>query len=397
MINIKHKENCCGCTACENICGRHAIKMEADEFGFKYPKINRTVCVDCEKCEAVCPIVNPLKKDDAYSQLYYGGRLISQELLIQSQSGGISKKIADTIISLGGIAYGVIFDESLRVVHVRACNQRDSDKFRKSKYVQSDLSGIFQELAQDLKKDKRVVFFGTSCQVAGLLSYCSSRKIRLHNLITIDVICHGVQSPLYWRDYISYITKKYNKEIVAYDFRDKENGGWSNARSSVTFINGEKIYPKRNFYHPILFRPSCYYCKFASFDRVSDITIGDFWGIEKLGLTPYCDNKGVSLILVNSEKGNQIFELIKGDLTIFKTDKINCVQPQLIGPCIRPKDKDRWDNLYLKKGFKKACKELGIILIPSRFELIIKSLKRKIKYFCNTYEKNRDINIPLGF
>lgn len=280
MIHIEKEQNCCGCTACVNICSHKAIEMKPDALGFMYPRVDTSLCVDCGLCERICSF------NDNYSKEHillmpkaFAARHKSIKEIENSRSGAAFVALSDWILSQNGIIYGVGFRDHFRVVHKRAICKNERDEFRGSKYVQSDLGAIFKLVENDLKCKKTVLFSGTPCQVAGLLAFIP-KKLR-DNLYTIDIVCHGVPSPYIWRDYLYYLEKKVGKHFEKVNFRDKSKG-WTSHKES--YVAGNKIYYSSIytdlFYKHIIFRPSCGICYFANLKHPADITLADFWGWE---------------------------------------------------------------------------------------------------------------------
>lgn len=240
MINIKDKADCCGCTACASICSKEAISMQPDVLGFLYPKIDYKKCINCGLCEKVCAFNDNYDKSlNLSSPLCYGARHKDEKEVESSRSGAAFIAISDYILRKGGVVYGAGYTEHFRVVHKRATNQKERNEFKGSKYVQSDLSGIFKEVKKDLKNGLLVLFSGTPCQTAGLNAYIG-KKLR-NNLYLIDIICHGVPSPYIWRDYISYLEKKHGASICWVNFRDKNKYGWAAHHESFKFKNKDTI------------------------------------------------------------------------------------------------------------------------------------------------------------
>lgn len=378
MIRITDKSQCCGCTACESVCGRKAITMTEDAQGFKYPIVDPKLCVECGLCEKVCPFMNSdiLKHKD--NQRIFGLRLKSKEEIYKSQSGGAFKAIADVAIENGFAVYGVALDKDLIAVHQGADTIAGIEKFRGSKYVQSNLDGIFREIESRLRKGDKILFVGTGCQAAGLKSLCITKKIPTENLIIVDLICYGVPSPKYWQDYLSVIELTYGAKPVRANFRDKKAGGWTSSQNSITLSDGRTIYPEHNFYHPILFRRSCNICPFTSFDRVSDITIGDFWGIEKTRPQYAKDNIGISLVLVNTPKGIKIFDKIKLNLEFFESSRDHCIQQQLTHPNPEHPLRNKWEKAYERYGYNKAIQKIGLYSKPKPLRIFLGKIKRRI-------------------
>ena len=369
MIRIDNKSNCCGCTACESICTHNAITMQPDALGFLYPIVDADKCVECGLCEKTCQFNSCYKRYDNYDEpSVYALRHKEQEQLMRSQSGGTFFGIAQHVLNKGGIIYGAAFNNSWRVTHQKATNPEELEKLRMSKYVQSDIRGVFKQVKEDLKNGNTILFSGTACQIAGLKASIPSR---LHqNLICTDIICHGVPSPKVWEDYIKYLETRYKSKIVRACFRDKRFG-WHGAKETFKFANGKEVarYTSNMLYFTgKSMRESCANCKFTNLKRIGDITIGDFWGIPKD--SPYeKDKKGVSLVLINSDKGKKLFELIRGEYIVEPSNTTDCLQPQLQYPSKMSPLHNNFVKDYSKHGFLYVAKKYGDI-----------SFKFKIKY-----------------
>lgn len=373
MIQIKDKADCCGCTACASICPKDAITMEPDTLGFKYPKVDLGKCIDCGLCEKVCAFNDNYDKSlNLKDPEIYAARHKDMHEIETSRSGAAFIAISDYILENGGIVYGVGYKDHFRVAHKRATTKEERNEFKGSKYVQSDLDGIFRQVKKDLKYGYTVLFSGTPCQTAGLNSYIG-KKLR-ENLILVDIVCHGVPSPYIWRDYLSYIEKKYKNEVVKVDFRDKSRIGWSGHIESFIFNNGRKIESKiytNLFYQHIMLRSSCGNCHYTNFARPSDFTIADYWGWERISKDFNSDNKGCSLLFISTKKGLNIFNHISNDMYLIRTKIDLCIQPNLKTPSkINPKVKLFILN-YNKKGFK-------YILLQYKVNTILIKIKNKI-------------------
>lgn len=376
MINIIDKSTCCGCTACASICSHNAIEMVPDSLGFLYPKVDNSSCVDCGLCNAVCQFNNTYKRFANYDKpLAYQFRLKDEYQLQKSQSGGAFYAIASYFISIGGVVYGAAFTDSWKVAHARATSLIELEKLRMSKYVQSNLQGVFCRIKEDLRNRLPVLFSGTACQVAGLKSYIPKR---LHeNLMCMDIICHGVPSPKIWEDYIAYLQKTRNAKIVKACFRDKRFG-WHGAKESFLYDNGKEEFRATSnclYFTGISIRESCSRCHFTNLKRVGDITIGDQWGISKDSV--YEDGKGLSVILINSLKGQQIFDSVELVRNAESIELKQCLQPQLQQPTLMHPLHEKFIDDYKCKGFlyiAKRYSDMGWIY-P------IKQLIVKIKIF----------------
>lgn len=358
MIQIKDKTDCCGCTACASVCTHDAITMKPDIMGFLYPVVNKSKCVDCGLCEKVCAFNDHydttlnLPKPDAYAARHKDMREVET-----SRSGAAFIAISDYVLENDGVVYGAGYADHFRVVHKRAVTKEERDEFKGSKYVQSDMRGIFRQVKKDLKEGLTVLFSGTPCQTAGLNS-CIGKKLR-EQLILVDIVCHGVPGPNLWRDYIAYLEKKQGDKICLVNFRDKQMYGWAAHHETFKFINTGKMSFTYLFYQHIMFRPSCGKCHFANTKRPSDITIADYWGWEKTNPDINKDDKGVSLILVNTEKGREIFDVVKDRMTIIPANLENCIQPNLQHPTIFDPKWKSFEKDYECKGFEYVMKKYG--------------------------------------
>ena len=376
MIRINDPADCCGCTACASICNHDAITMEPDALGFLYPKVDESKCVECGLCEKVCAFNDNydkslnLPKPDAYA-----ARHKDMEEVLKSRSGAAFVAISDYILEHGGVVYGAGYKDHFRVAHKRATTKEERDEFRGSKYVQSDLTGVFRMIKQDLKNGLTVLFSGTPCQTSGLNSYVG-KKLR-ENLVLIDIVCHGVPGPYIWRDYLAYLEKKQGDTITVVNFRDKERFGWAAHKETFTF-GGYKMNFTYVFYQHIMFRHSCGKCHFCNTTRPSDITIADFWGWEKTDPDINRDNKGVSLVLVNTPKGREIFEAVKDKLNTIPAELENCLQPNLQRPSvIHPKRMD-FERDYIKHGFKYVMCKYGDMGWKMQLRYKLRKIKNRL-------------------
>lgn len=331
------KKDCCGCTACVNVCPVHAITMQNDGEGFLYPNIQPELCIGCKKCVRVCSFFElseeerPLEKIQAY-----GVKHNKINTRLTSRSGGAFVAFSDIVLNNNGSVYGAAMDEKFRVSHVRATDKNGRDAMKKAKYVQSIMGDTFSSVAEDLMAGKKVLFSGTPCQVAGLQSYLKMMHIDTDNLVCCDLVCHGVPSPAIWQKYLCLIETKYGGKILNAQFRDKEFGWDSHVESFEIDGRKKKVVTREYtdlFYQHIMFRPSCHNCQFANLHRPGDLTLADFWGIEKHD-SVFDDNKGVSLILVNTEKGQELFNQAKPDLETIKCAVLDCLQPTLVKPSV---------------------------------------------------------------
>lgn len=329
MINVKNKEDCCGCSACSNICPQHCIRMEFDEEGFLYPEVDEKRCINCNLCVKVCPVLNPISGQQE-QPLCFVAYARDGTLRMNSSSGGIFGVLAQYVLSCGGTVFGAGFDSNLSVVHRGVDSIDQLHKIQGSKYVQSDILDSYIQVKKLLLNDKLVLFSGTECQIAGLRSYLGGAEYP--NLITIDVLCHGVPSPKVMKKYFLWQEKENNSKIAEAYFRDK-TWGWKNYSILLNFSNHSKYQCKATqdcymklFLSNICLRPSCYTCHFKGYNRLSDLTLGDAWGVEN-HLPEMDDGKGTSVILVHTDKGNQLLALVKEKICIKEADLIQAIPP----------------------------------------------------------------------
>lgn len=312
MIEIQDKHKCVGCRACEQICPKNCIRMKPDDEGFIYPYVDLNLCIDCHACEKVCPVIN--KGDASIPLEAYGCKNHDKNIQLSSSSGGVFTAIVSRVLQDGGIVCGAIYDDNLVVIHSSTESLDDLDNFRRSKYVQSDTRDTYSTIKKLLNENRRVLFCGTPCQVRGLLLFL--RK-KYENLTTLDFVCHGVPSPKVWTDYLSGLTEAIAAvKILNVNFRSKAAGGWHKYTIETEYLRedgkrkilrqkpGDNIYYQL-FIQNISLRPSCYKCPAKGFSSGSDLTMSDFWGVERM-CPEQDDNNGVSLLTVNTENGRRI-------------------------------------------------------------------------------------------
>lgn len=380
MIKIENPSGCSGCTACESICPKKCISMHPDGLGFLYPKVDETQCIDCNLCVKVCAFNSGYKTPVNFdAPIAYGARLKDIKEVEKSRSGGVFVAISDYILENGGVIYGVGMDSTFRVIHKRATSKETRDEFRGSKYVQSDIRGIFKEVEADLKSGRKVLFSGTPCQTAGLQSYLSIKHIDKQNLFVCDIVCHGVPSPYIWRDYLDYIRKKEGQEILGVNFRDKEKFGWVAHKESFKLADTYTYTYTYTFYQHIMFRHSCGVCHYTNLRRTGDITLADFWGWEKTSSTINNDDKGLSLILINTSKGAQMLENIKDKLFLIPTSTDQCLQPNLQYPSKIHPNRNKFEVDYTNKGFLYAMRHNGLMGWRKEYVQVKAKIRRMVK------------------
>ena len=355
MVNVRSKENCCGCSICSIVCPTSAIVMKPDEMGFLYPKIDTASCVNCGLCEKVCAFN---KKENEISVDYsllkaYAARNIDIHEVNTSRSGACFVALSDYILDKGGSVYGVGFKEHFVVAHKRAIDKAQRQEFKGSKYAQSNMHDIIPSVMADLMNGMYVCFSGTPCQTSAIRS-CVPKKYH-EKLYLIDLVCHGVASPKVWQSYISYIEKKYRGKVESLNFRDKVRFGWKDHRE--TFVVRGKIRSlKKTFYQDIYFRPSCSNCSFTNLNRPSDITIADFWGIENVAPEYNKDDKGCNLLIVNTEKGNNWLKSVLNQLDIKEVRIQDSLQYNLQYPTKRNPLSADFTRDYNALGFEYAMR-----------------------------------------
>lgn len=399
MKIFESKDYCTGCTACLHVCPKKCITMVQDEKGFLYPRIDEERCAECGLCRATCPNIHDQtvyqKHDRMETPIVYAAKHKELDVRMNSSSGGAFTAISDYFLQNGGIVYGAAFNEKLKVCHIRATTITERDRLRGSKYVQSDMSDIYVQVEADLQAGNTVLFSGTPCQTAGLYAYLRKDYT---NLYCCDLVCHGVPSPKIFDQYVKYYCKKNKSEIKTIRFRDKVSG-WR--RSSITIDSASKTDSyllsdnpfTRLFFNDLILRPSCYHCSYANLVRPSDITIADYWGIEKVK-PEFDDDKGVSLVILNTEHGMRTFENIERRLYFEKCSINDCMQHNLREPTRETDDVQKFWAEYNRKGFKyvinKYDRNSTLNIIKKMIYLILYSMgfKKVISMAKNMFNKN---------
>ncbi|MCH5320256.1 MAG: Coenzyme F420 hydrogenase/dehydrogenase, beta subunit C-terminal domain [Eubacterium sp.] len=359
------KEYCCGCGACVNVCKTDAITMKCDEYGFDYPVIDETKCVECGKCKDICSYQSTHK--DTQNPVEAFAAVSKNTDVMNSASGGVFASIATEFLKQGGVVAGAALesiDGSLVPHHITVDNLNDLQKLLGSKYVHSDTKDIFKEIKKLLCENRKVLFSGTPCQVGALYSFLGEKY---DNLFTIDLICHGVPSRKMFSDYLDFISDKYGR-VKDFVFRDKKRGLTfvsravceKNGKKSVKYIQyGENAY-YTFFLQGNTYRDCCYECKYASKDRTGDITIGDFWGIKAQhpelfdgGHKEFDAQKGISCLLENTEKGNELINTYGTGLSLYQStfEKIALENKQLSEPSVPKGNRAEIMEIYKSNGY----------------------------------------------
>lgn len=359
MEEVLEKNKCTGCTACMTICPKGAIEMIEGNDGFNYPVIVQDKCIDCGLCKKTCPVLNT-QKNDSLNECYVGYNKDEESLINRASSGSIFELVANYILEQNGIVVGAAFDDNNKLKHIAIESKNDLLPLKGSKYLQSDLNNIFKYIKDNIKT-RKVLFVGTPCQVAGIKSI-----IKNDNLICIDVVCHGVPTPKLFSKFIKELEDKYCDKVVNYNFRDKSIG-WDTYSNTMKFSNRElsQLQSDNNymklFLSDVALRESCYSCNFKLGNKYSDITLGDFWGINNYYPDMY-NKKGVSAIIINTEKGKDIFKIINNNIEYkkCKLEEIVKGNPSLKISSNRPKNRDKFfreldfNNINdLEKKYKK--------------------------------------------
>lgn len=378
-------ETCCGCGACEQICPKNAIELKPDEEGFLYPVLNKSLCVECGLCEKACAYEKNLKLNEPIG--VYAVQNKSEEKLLKSSSGGVFSAIADYITSTDGAVAGCIFDENFKAIHIISQDEAEIAKMRGSKYVQSEIGGAYKATKAFLENGKKVLFTGTPCQIDGLKGFLQKDY---ENLFTVDLICHGVPSPMLLQEYLKEEGKKGN--VTDLKFRNKERNGWC-SQGSITYCVNDKsktktITPFKDSYYNLYYlencvsRLSCYSCPYATDKRVADITIGDYWNIdEKLNYNEF--KNGMSVVLVNTPRGKELFEKIKNNLKAYESDLKHAQKGNgnLVKSGKKPQKRDYIYKKISENGYEKTVKEecKFSYLVPFIRKCMPKGLKQLIK------------------
>lgn len=356
MIHIDDKALCCGCSACYAVCPHDAISMKPDALGLKYPCVDIEKCVECGLCKKVCAFTS--EREKGLTPDFYAVRHKDISQVEGSTSGAAFVAFSDLILENGGVVYGAAYDGHFRVMHKRVSTVQDREALRRSKYVQSDMGNIFRQVRDDLRNGLTVLFCGTPCQVDGLKSYIGKKLS--DKLILVDMVCHGVPAPGVWESYLGWQEARHGGKVLDVNFRDK-SFGWRSHMESFVFDDGI-VYDSSYtylFYRHLSLRESCGICPYASRQRVSDLTIADYWRKDKTCPDFASDNKGCSLVLCSTQKGRSLFEAVSSSLYVEQADPDSCIQPNMIAPSRLNKDRRRFELDYIDKGIEYVMKIYG--------------------------------------
>ena len=343
MENISGiKEKCVGCKSCEQSCPKHCISMMENKEGFWYPSVDEECCVECGLCLKKCPVKN-VDSHRNEPQKVWAWRNKNNTDIMRSASGGAADSAAKTVLQMGGIVYGAAYDEQLVVNHIEITADVEREKIQSSKYVQSDLRDSYTKVKHRLAEGKTVLFTGTPCQIAGLYAFLGGDQEKLY---TIDLICHGVPSPKFFKKYLEYQNKKTSGKIIYFNFRSKDKRGWgtqyllkTKTKTKTKTLSLDRY--GKHFMDGDCYRESCYQCVYANTNRVGDLTVGDFWGIAK-SHPDFNSPKGVSSVFVNTEKGQKLFDMMRSLAEVEEAtlEEGMIKQGNLVKPCTRPDTRD---------------------------------------------------------
>lgn len=374
------KENCTGCGACQNICPKGCIGMRPDGEGFWYPEVDTKMCIKCGLCQMVCPALAPADVSQPELPLAYAAYTLDAEVRRESSSGGVFTELARSVLRRGGVVFGAAMDSPLDVVHQAVESEEELSRLRGSKYVQSRVGLAYQQAKLFLEQGRLVLFTGTPCQIGGLLAFLNRNY---DNLITQDIVCHGVPSPKVWDNYVQYRQRKNGKEICQVSFRDKTKG-WRHYALRFCHADGtqevcsarEDAY-MRAFVGDLALRPSCYQCRFKGLSRKSDITLADFWGIDRV-CPELDDDGGTSLILVHSARGRKALEETGESLCLREVDAPAAAagNPAAERSAVRPHQREAFFDRMGEEPFGKLVDSL--CPRTSALKRVLKKLKRML-------------------
>ena len=353
-------DKCVGCGACAAVCAKGAVRIVKNEEGFLHAYIDSSKCVDCGLCKKACPALNTPEKHEVSENIL--AFKAEDSVRKSSTSGGAFAALASAVISEGGVFYGAKLEDNRVVRHVRGITDDDLLSMQGTKYVQSDMTECFLLIEQDLRAGTKVLFSGTPCQVDAVNRFVRAKRLASDNLVTVDIVCHGVPSPKIYAEYIEWLEEESGSAVKEYKFRTKKISWRGNSCMAILADGRELKNDKRLngfmnlYYSDNITNSSCYSCQYTSHDRVSDITVSDYWGIENV-VPAFEDSLGVSMVVLNTERGKELFDKATGEHVAGSLTGIK--QPQLSVPTRRPDSRDAFWNEYRTKGLKSVLKNHG--------------------------------------
>lgn len=390
MIKFDFDKYCYGCKNCENICPKNAIKVRKNNEGFFMPEIDESKCIECGMCEKICPYLNFKKQEEKLEEKeWYSSYLINEKERINSTSGGIFPVLADEILKEDGIVCACTWNCNMQAIHIVGKNKQDINKMKKSKYVQSDMNNVVKILKEKVKKQK-ILFVGTPCQVAAVKLYLNNED----NLYTCGLICEGVPSNKVWDKYVEYLQNKYKGKILEADFRCKDKLGWQTPEAKYVFDN-KKIRRTLSFNYDLYvagfleglyYRKSCNNCQYKENGHNADVIIGDLWGADKQKLEK-TNNKGISVLIVNTNKGKTLKNKIEKYINMEK------IEPQKVIPFNKLlmesiKEHNRRNEFFDNLEKENICKNIKRNI---RKKKILKNNIKQVIYKIGLYKKLKEI------
>lgn len=380
ILDILPFNKCCGCGACINVCSTQALFFSQDDYGFVRPQIDCTKCVECGKCIRTCPQYNEIEASKPKQVLAALNK--NESIVVKSSSGGIFYAVAESVVSEGGCAFGAILDDQFKVKHICVERTEDLSQLQKSKYVQSYMGDCYKQALQKLKDGQKVLFSGTPCQVAAMKSLANGKYT--DNLFLVDVVCHGVPSQTFWNDYVETLSKKRGslKEYVFCYKRKIRNGmnkylSYTTKECKKTVKNWPQDSYNSFFMESKNYQESCYSCRFAKPERVSDVTLCDFWSWDKYHKNDFPLCSTVSGICVNTDVGKRILCKIADKLTLVESsfDNLAARNGCLLRPTPMPKDREIFLQEWKSKGFEfieqKFEKKNRMRILKSRLQMYV--------------------------
>jgi len=388
VISLAPQNKCTGCAACVDACSKQCISLNEKKLHY-YPVINEEECIACGKCMTSCPVLQGKQLvDESFKQTYAGAYIKDLDTRWHCTSGGVGSALAQFGIDNDWFVCGAAFDNDFNLRHIIGDDMQCVEELRGSKYLQSNMQGVYIKLAELLKENKKVLFFGTPCQVDALQRYTTKNN---DNLLTVAILCHGVNSPFVWKDYVAELEKKTKSKLQWYNFRTKEMGGWRRQLAiAMKFENGreKKEFSFCNQFHVwfgkhYILRESCFQCAYRVEQRTADITIGDFWGIESV--LPQLETKnGISVVICSSQKGADFFSSLNNVERLVVDQKktplvlrgfLSNVNPEAV--TLQKNNQKEFIDYYKSHSFDNVCRNYPA---KSRCWYYIQAIKSRLKF-----------------